>query len=205
MTHNKNLVFDCHKLSKSLCFYSRFYACILCCLFTLATKISNSSAILNNSLIATSCKCQINGNTGVVVTLSIRLTAETKTDTKSGRNRISDINSLNIFKERKFIFLKLFELMLLKRNKILIIFHLANNTVYFRNILVNLSVYKSHKKRLAYIFYTINQFIIIINVNQSGNHPLFFILTDIFVKLRDILKINSNKRLLLPGKFHKLL
>ena len=87
--------------------------------------------------------------------------------------------------------------MLLEYHKVLIRLHLLDDTVHFRNILVDLPVYQSQEQRLAHFFYTIYHLVIVIYIDKPRDQPLFFIRLDVLVKLRHILQVYRDKVLLL--------
>ena len=146
MPHNEYLIFDRDKFTQCLGFYTRLYTGILRCLFSLSTIIGNTVTVLDHSLVAASCKCEIDRYTSIVITLCIRIGTQSQTDTKCCRNSISDIYGLYIIQQGELIFFQLFKIRLSDDNEILIILQLLDDSVNFCNILVDLTVYQSHQK-----------------------------------------------------------
>ena len=129
MSHDNNLVFRRDKLPKSLSLDSGFNPCVFRCLFSLTTKISNSTVALHNRLISAAGKCQVNRHTGIVITLRVCICCNPYTDTQCGWHCIPDINTFRLIKHRELILLHLFIIGLFDHEKVFIFFKLFHNTV----------------------------------------------------------------------------
>lgn len=108
-----------------------------------------------------------------------------------------DIDLLHFLKQRELVFLDLLIAFLPDNNKVFILFHLFDNAVHIADIFVDLSVDQRHEKRLTYLFHALHDLIVIIDVDQSGDHPLILIFTDIGIELCDVSERNRHDKLLL--------
>ena len=205
MSHNQNISTGHHILTKSFRLNTRLNTRVLIAHFPLATIIGNTVTILDNCLIATSGKCLIDSHTGVVITLWIRVAAESQTHTECSRNLVAHTDRLHIFQQWETIFFQFLEIFLLHYNKILICLDLFDNTINLHEILVNLSIDQCQQQTLTNLFHTLDHFVIIVNIKHTGNQSLFFIGTDIFITFRYILHMHCNKVLLLFRHLHQLL
>ena len=182
MTHNNNFVSGHNKLSKCLSLNTRLHSCILRCLLLLTTKISYSVTILNNCLISASGKCKIDCHTRILVAQRIRCRIQSQTNTQCCWSWITDINLFYLFQKRKLIFFQLFISILSKYDKVFILLQFLYDTIYISDILIDLTVDQCHKKGLSDFLNTLHNFIIVININQSGNHSLIFVLSDVGIQ-----------------------
>ena len=71
MTHYKDLVFHGNKLPERLGLDTGFDTGILGCLLPSAAIVGDPVAVLDHGLVAASCKSQVNGYPGIVITLRI--------------------------------------------------------------------------------------------------------------------------------------
>ena len=142
MSHDKYLVIDCNILSQCFCFNTGFDTRVLCSHLTLAAIICNTMAVFDNSLIAASGKSQINGNTGIIITLGIITRTESQTNTQCQWNLITDIDCFYILEKREFVILQSLELLLLQSNKIFVRLGFLYDSVCFCNILVDLAIHQ---------------------------------------------------------------
>ena len=204
MPHYDHTLFCNDKLPECLSLDTGFHTRISGSLFTFSAIISNSFAIFYNCLITTTGKSQINCNAGIVIPRRICVLAQSQSDTERSRNLISNIYVLHIVQKREPVRFHPIETFLLNYNKILIFLQLLCNTIQICNILVDLTVDQSHQKRLTNLFHTLHHFIIIIDVNQSGNKALFLIFTNISIQFGYILQMNCNEIFLLFRKFQQL-
>ena len=150
MSHDNDLIFRHDKLSECLSLYTGFHTGILCCLLFLTAKVSNSIAVFNHSLISASCKCQVDRHTCILITQCISCSVQSQSDTQCRWPCISNIDLLHFFQKWELI---LFDLLI--------------------------TGFTQYKKWLPYFFDTFHHFIVVININQSCDHPLLFIFTDI--------------------------
>ena len=179
MSHDNDLIFRHDKLSECLSLYTGFHTGILCCLLFLTAKVSNSITVFNHSLVSASCKCQVDRHTCILITQCISCSIQPQSDTQCRWSCISDIDLLHFLQKWELILFDLLITGFTQYNKILVLLQLLDDSIHFTDIFIDLPVDQCNKKWLSYFFDTFHHFIVVININQSCDHPLLFIFTDI--------------------------
>ena len=188
MPHYDNLVLCRDELPQCLRFYTGFHAGILGGLFLLSTEIGNAVAVFDHRLVAAAGECQINGHACELIAQCIGGRIQTQTDTERGGAGISDINLLYFLKNGELVLCDRPVAGLFDNDKIFVLLHLLDDAVHIINILIDLTVNKRHEKRLADFLHTFHHFIVIVNIDQTRDHPLVLIFTDILIQFRHILE-----------------
>ena len=118
---------------------------------------------------------------------------QSQADAERGGAGISDIDLLHFLKNGELVLRDPAVTGFLDNNKIFVLLHLLDNAVHVIDIFIDLTVNKRHEKRLADFLHTFHHFIVIVNVDQTRDHPLVLIFTDILVQLRHILERHRDK------------
>ena len=187
MSHHQNTVLNQNKFPQTFCFDSGLDSGIFRHLFLLAAEIGDSVAIFDDRLVTASCKCQVDGRS------CISHGIQTKSNTERSASGVSDIDILNIFQNGKFIFRHLQITLFLDDNKVFIFFQLLYDTVHISDILIDLTVDQRNQKGLPDLFHTFHDLVIVVDIDQSCDQTLFFILLHIGFQLGDIPHIQCDK------------
>ena len=196
MSHNNNILAALNDLMQCMCLNSRLNSGITFHLFGFTTKVCDIFAIFDNDLITASSKCKIDRSTRLLVTLIIRRSLNTDSDTQRDRHLISDLHRLDILKDTETIVHHRLQIFIFKYNKILILLNLADQSIHLREVLVYLTIHQSNQKRSLNIFDTVKRLIVIVNIDQPRNLLLLSVLLLITVQFRLIKQIQCGQKFL---------
>ena len=141
-------------------------------LLRFSAVILNPASIFQNCLISATTKCHINRNTRIIIILRVSVSIHTDANAQRHRHLISDVDGLYILQNRESLLLKLLNIFLLDDKEILVFLQRLYHTVHRTDVLVDLSVNQSCQQRTTYFLHTLKCLIVIVEVDQSGNHLL---------------------------------
>ena len=193
MSHYDDIVCNLDKLSECMCLDSCLDSCIFLDSGALSSEEGGLVALLDHGLVTSTPKCKVNRSARHLIILVKIIVPCGNTYTQRNRHRISDICCPDLLKNRKLIRPKLFKVLIIEYQKILILLKLLDNTIAIGNILAYLSLNQSGKERTPEFVYALERFIIIIYIDKPYNNSLIMKLLDILLYIRLIKKINRHQ------------
>src|SRR5699024_6655285 len=136
---------------------------------------------------------QIHGDPGALVGVHIGGRVDSHTDTQSHGQFITDVDHPYLIQQRKLRFHDLLKVLLLKNEEELILLELLDNGVQSLHVPYDLSLYQRKEKRLPHFFHVHENFFIVVNVNETGDHSLALGLFPVFHQLSLVKEIEGEK------------
>ena len=187
MRHDENLLLCKKKFFKGLSLNTRLNTRSLFCTCTLSTVVGNLLAVLNSCLVTASAHSHTDGCTCIFVSRCITAgglsLVSTDTDTESHRDVISDIDCLNIIKDRELVVPESLHVLLSEDEEVLIILDMLYDCVDVAEVHIDLTLNQSGQDRMLNILKRIHNLIVIIKIKKSDVELLIYNFLLIFLKL----------------------
>ena len=176
MGHDYNLLLGLKKLLERKSLNPRLNSRGLLRSLTLTAKVGDPVGGLDNRLIATSAQSKLHGGTRCLKVFYKALVISTKTYTECKRKIISDIYSLDLIEQGKFVLLELIQILLRHHEHVLVLLKALDYGVDICHVFVDLSVDQGNKKRVSYFLKRLKYLIVVINIYETRNQLLIVVL-----------------------------
>ena len=173
VAHRKHPVFRLHNLAHCLRFDSGLDPCMALRAMGLSAIELHLPVPVEHRLVASASQRHLDRAAGIFIILVVVVAAHTGADADRHNRFVSDIDGLDLLKQRKMILLNAFQTFLIHNQKILVFFQFLAQRMMRQAVFVDLTVNQDIHKRGMDFVHIFHGFLVIVQVDQR-HHRLFF-------------------------------